>query len=34
MSLAADAMGNSPQCQIFSEWVIHPVYLCGITWNG
>ncbi len=27
-------MGNEPACTIFDEFVIHPVYLCGITWNG
>lgn len=27
-------MGTTPQCQIFGEFVIHPVYLCGIGWNG
>lgn len=31
---AAAAMGNQPQCQIFDEFVIHPVNLCGIFWNG
>ncbi len=31
---AAQAMGNTPSCTIFDEFVIHPVYLCGITWNG
>lgn len=31
---AAAAMGNQPQCQIFEEFVIHPVNLCGIFWNG
>ena len=31
---AATAMGDSPECAIFDEFVIHPVYKCGITWNG
>jgi len=31
---AASAMGNQPACRIFDEFVIHPVYLCGIFWNG
>lgn len=31
---AARAMNGDPQCTIFDEFVIHPVYKCGITWNG
>ena len=31
---AATAMGSQAQCQIFDEFVIHPVYECGILWNG
>lgn len=31
---ASQAMGSNPQCTIFDDFVIHPVYLCGITWNG
>ncbi len=31
---AAQGQGANPQCEIFPEFVIHPVYLCGITWNG
>lgn len=31
---AALSMGSEPECKIFDEFVIHPVYLCGITWNG
>ena len=34
MSDAANALGAQPSCQIFEHWVIHPVYLCGIGWNG
>ena len=31
---AAKGMHDEPQCQIFPQFVIHPVYLCGIMWNG
>ena len=31
---AARSMRHDPQCTIFDEFVIHPVYQCGITWNG
>ncbi len=31
---AANSFLASPQCTIFEEFVIHPVYLCGIGWNG
>ncbi len=31
---AAQGMGDEPSCTIFDRFVIHPVYLCGITWNG
>ncbi|MEM1452202.1 MAG: MBL fold metallo-hydrolase [Planctomycetota bacterium] len=31
---AALSMGGAPECTIFEDFVIHPVYLCGITWNG
>ena len=31
---AARLMGNDPVCQIFEQFVIHPVHKCGITWNG
>jgi hydroxyacylglutathione hydrolase len=31
---AAKAMGSNPQCKIFDEFVIHPVFKCGSTWNG
>lgn len=31
---AALDMGSTPECKIFDEFVIHPVYLCGIGWNG
>jgi glyoxylase-like metal-dependent hydrolase (beta-lactamase superfamily II) len=31
---AAEDMGANPQCKIFDEFVLHPVWLCGITWNG
>jgi hydroxyacylglutathione hydrolase len=27
-------MGDDPSCTVFDEFVIHPVYLCGIRWNG
>ena len=30
---AAFAMGDTPTCRVFDDFVIHPVYLCGITWN-
>ncbi|MCP3919620.1 MAG: MBL fold metallo-hydrolase [bacterium] len=30
---AAFAMGSNPLCMGFDEFVIHPVYLCGIFWN-
>ena len=28
------AMAADPQCTIFENYVLHPVYKCGITWNG
>jgi hydroxyacylglutathione hydrolase len=31
---AAAAMGNQAQCLVLDELVIHPVYDCGIFWNG
>jgi hydroxyacylglutathione hydrolase len=31
---ASFSMGSTPHCEIFDEFVIHPVYLCGISWNG
>jgi len=31
---AARAQGNDPECTIYDNFVIHPVYKCGITWNG
>lgn len=31
---AAFSMGNQPVCRIYDEFVIHPVYRCGINWNG
>ncbi len=31
---ASRAMGNDPECKIFEDFVIHPVYKCGISWNG
>lgn len=31
---ASLGMGGDPQCEIFAEFVIHPVYKCGIKWNG
>lgn len=31
---AALGQGNMPACEKFAEFVLHPVYLCGITWNG
>lgn len=31
---AAKGQGALPSCEIFDEFVIHPVYECGITWNG
>lgn len=31
---AAIGQGVAPSCEIFDEFVIHPVYECGITWNG
>jgi glyoxylase-like metal-dependent hydrolase (beta-lactamase superfamily II) len=33
LSASLGMMGD-PQCTIFDYFVIHPVYLCGITWNG
>lgn len=27
-------MGGSPQCQIFTDFVIHPTFLCSGKWNG
>ena len=31
---AAQRQGATPACTIYDEFVIHPVYLCGIGWNG
>ncbi len=31
---AAQSMLGSPRCEIYDEFVIHPVHLCGISWNG
>ncbi|GJM22721.1 MAG: hypothetical protein DHS20C15_26360 [Planctomycetota bacterium] len=31
---AALSFDGVPECTIFEEFVIHPVYKCGITWNG
>lgn len=31
---AAESFGDVPECTIFEKFVIHPVYKCGITWNG
>lgn len=31
---AALSMDGDPECTIFDEFVIHPVYKCGIFWNG
>ena len=31
---AALEQGPDPECTIYDEFVIHPVYKCGITWNG
>ena len=31
---AAVEQGNDPECTIYDNFVIHPVYKCGITWNG
>lgn len=31
---AALSQGGDPQCEIFDWFVIHPVYKCGIVWNG
>jgi hydroxyacylglutathione hydrolase len=30
---AAEGMGDSPECAVFDEFVIHPVFSCGILWN-
>ena len=30
---AAEAMGATPQCKVFDEFVIQPVWLCGIGFN-
>jgi hydroxyacylglutathione hydrolase len=32
--LAAALSQPAPACEIFERIVIHPVYLCGILWNG
>ncbi len=34
VAAAAASLGATPSCSIFDEFVIHPVYLCGILWNG
>jgi hydroxyacylglutathione hydrolase len=31
---AAEGMGETPRCEIFDEFVIHPVFVRGIGWNG
>ena len=31
---AAFTMGSIPHCEVFDEFVIHPLFLCGIQWNG
>ncbi|HVS17850.1 MAG TPA: MBL fold metallo-hydrolase [Planctomycetota bacterium] len=31
---AALKMGDTPRCEIFDEFVIHPVWAGGISWNG
>lgn len=31
---AAEGMGDTPRCEIFDEFVIHPVFVRGIGWNG
>lgn len=31
---AAKSMGSQPECKIFSDFVIHPVFKCDSTWNG
>ena len=31
---AALEQNGDPECTIYDEFVIHPVYKCGITWNG
>lgn len=31
---AARTFDGDPECTIFEEFVIHPVYKCGIAWNG
>ncbi|MEO0651337.1 MAG: MBL fold metallo-hydrolase [Planctomycetota bacterium] len=31
---AALEQNGDPECTIYPQFVIHPVYKCGITWNG
>ena len=31
---AAYSMGSTPHCEVFDDFVIQPVYLCGLQWNG
>lgn len=31
---ASYSMGSTPHCEVFDDFVIQPVYICGITWNG
>jgi len=30
---AAEAMGVTPECKVFDEFVIHPVWLCGLGYH-
>ena len=32
--VGASQMGATAQCQIFSDFVIHPLFACGSNWNG
>jgi hypothetical protein len=32
MRAAAEAMGTNPQCKVFDEFVIQPVYKCGFDY--
>jgi len=31
---AAEAMGETPRCEVHDDFVIHPVFAGGIRWNG
>lgn len=31
---AAQGQGANPACEIFDEFVLHPVFFCPFTWNG